>query len=81
VSNLRSGRRANAPESPSRRVEVVIGTQANGQRHETSFAQVVSALLAVPVDSIDLVTGYTDRVSLGGGSFRPVDAPRREVVH
>ena len=33
-----------------------------------SFAQVVSALLAVPVDSIDLVTGDTDRVSLGGGS-------------
>jgi aerobic carbon-monoxide dehydrogenase large subunit len=66
---------------PTGRVEVVIGTQANGQRHETSFAQVVSALLAVPVDSIDLVTGDTDRVNLGGGSFRPVDAPRREVVH
>jgi carbon-monoxide dehydrogenase large subunit len=53
---------------PAGRVEVVIGTQANGQGHETSFAQVVSALLAVPVDSIDLVTGDTDRVSLGGGS-------------
>jgi carbon-monoxide dehydrogenase large subunit len=50
------------------RVEVVIGTQPNGQGHETSFAQVVSALLGVPVDAIDLVTGDTDRVSLGGGS-------------
>jgi CO/xanthine dehydrogenase Mo-binding subunit len=28
----------------------------------------VSALLGVPVASIDLVTGDTDRVSLGGGS-------------
>jgi carbon-monoxide dehydrogenase large subunit len=54
--------------TPAGRVEVVIGTQPNGQGHETSFAQVVSALLAVPVDSIDLVTGDTDRVSLGGGS-------------
>jgi aerobic carbon-monoxide dehydrogenase large subunit len=50
------------------RVEVVIGTQPNGQGHETSFAQVVSALLGVPVAAIDLVTGDTDRVSLGGGS-------------
>ena len=50
------------------RVEVVIGTAPNGQGHETSFAQVVSALLGVPVAAIDLVTGDTDRVSLGGGS-------------
>ncbi|HXO90364.1 MAG TPA: xanthine dehydrogenase family protein molybdopterin-binding subunit [Stellaceae bacterium] len=54
--------------TPAGRVEVVIGTQPNGQGHETSFAQVVSALLAVPVDSIDLITGDTDVVSLGGGS-------------
>jgi aerobic carbon-monoxide dehydrogenase large subunit len=54
--------------TPAGRVEVVIGTQPNGQGHETSFAQVVSALLGVPVKAIDLVTGDTDRVSLGGGS-------------
>jgi carbon-monoxide dehydrogenase large subunit len=54
--------------TPAGRVEVVIGTAPNGQGHETSFAQVVSALLGVPVVAIDLVTGDTDRVSLGGGS-------------
>src|SRR5439155_1690093 len=54
--------------TPAGRVEVVIGTQPNGQGHETRFAQVVSALLGVPVAAIDLVTGDTDRVSLGGGS-------------
>ena len=54
--------------TPQGRVRVVIGTGPSGQGHETSFAQVVSALLAVPVDSIDLVTGDTDVVSLGGGS-------------
>jgi len=54
--------------TPAGRVEVVIGTQPNGQGHETSFAQVVSALLRVPVEAIDLITGDTDVVSLGGGS-------------
>jgi len=50
------------------RVNVVIGTGPSGQGHETSFAQVVGAVLAVPVEAIDVVTGDTDIVSLGGGS-------------
>ena len=53
---------------PEGRVRVVIGTQPSGQGHETSFAQVVADLLAVPLDAIDLVTGDTDLVSAGGGS-------------
>jgi aerobic carbon-monoxide dehydrogenase large subunit len=54
--------------TPAGRVEVVIGTGPSGQGHETSFAQVVGALLSVPVGSIDIITGDTDVVSLGGGS-------------
>jgi carbon-monoxide dehydrogenase large subunit len=50
------------------RVRVVIGTQPSGQGHETSFAQVASDLLAVPVDAVDIVMGDTDVVSVGGGS-------------
>jgi aerobic carbon-monoxide dehydrogenase large subunit len=50
------------------RVEVVIGTGPSGQGHETSFAQVVGALLSVPVGNIDIIMGDTDVVSLGGGS-------------
>ncbi|MDA0664078.1 MAG: xanthine dehydrogenase family protein molybdopterin-binding subunit [Proteobacteria bacterium] len=50
------------------RVRVVIGTQPSGQGHETSFAQVVADLLAVPVESVDIVLGDTDIVRLGGGS-------------
>jgi len=53
---------------PEGRVNVVIGTQPSGQGHETSFAQVVADLLAVPVDSIDIIMGDTDIVSAGGGS-------------
>jgi len=50
------------------RVEVVIGTGPSGQGHETSFAQVVGALLGVPVEKVDIIMGDTDVVSLGGGS-------------
>ena len=54
--------------TPTGRVEVVIGTGPSGQGHETSFAQVVGALLSVPVENIDIIMGDTDVVSLGGGS-------------
>ena len=37
---------------PEGRVDVVIGTQPSGQGHETSFAQVVSDLLAVPGERV-----------------------------
>ncbi len=49
-------------------VDVIIGTQPAGQGHETSFAQVVSDLLAVPVDSISIIMGDTDVVRAGGGT-------------
>jgi carbon-monoxide dehydrogenase large subunit len=53
---------------PQGRVDVVIGTQPSGQGHETSFAQVVSDLLGVPVDTVDIILGDTDVVRVGGGS-------------
>ena len=49
-------------------VDVVIGTQPAGQGHETSFAQVVSDLLQVPVESVRIIMGDTDVVRAGGGT-------------
>jgi carbon-monoxide dehydrogenase large subunit len=49
-------------------VEVVVGTVSQGQGHETSFAQLITEWLGVPLDSVRLVTGDTDRVSVGGGA-------------
>src|SRR5437764_5380399 len=49
-------------------VEVVIGTVSQGQGHETSFAQLVTEWLGVPIDSVRLITGDTDRASVGGGA-------------
>jgi aerobic carbon-monoxide dehydrogenase large subunit len=60
--------RAEITVTPAGRVTVVIGTQPSGQGHETSFAQVIADLLAVPVECIDIVMGDTDVVSVGGGS-------------
>jgi carbon-monoxide dehydrogenase large subunit len=53
---------------PNGTVDVVIGTQPSGQGHETSFAQVVADLIAVPVSAINIIIGDTDIVSVGGGS-------------
>jgi aerobic carbon-monoxide dehydrogenase large subunit len=53
---------------PQGAVEVVIGTVSQGQGHETSFAQLIGEFLGVPYDCVRLVTGDTDRVSVGGGA-------------
>ena len=60
--------RAEITVQPQGVVEVVIGTVSSGQGHETSFAQLVSEWLGVPVDCVTLVQGDTARVSVGGGS-------------
>src|SRR5262245_60875040 len=41
-------------------VEVVIGITSQGQGHETSFAQLVTEWLGVPIESVRFVTGDTD---------------------
>jgi aerobic carbon-monoxide dehydrogenase large subunit len=57
------------PEGPvGGTVEVVIGTTSQGQGHETSFAQLMTEWLGVPIDTVKLVTGDTDRISVGGGA-------------
>ncbi len=60
--------RAEITVLPEGVVELVIGTGASGQGHETSFAQLISEWLNVPIKSIRLVQGDTDRVTVGGGS-------------
>ena len=60
--------RAEITVLPGAIVEVVIGTQPSGQGHETSFAQVVADALDVSFETVQIVLGDTDRVSLGGGS-------------
>src|SRR5262249_6119174 len=53
---------------PGGRVAVVPGTEPGGQGHEPSFAQVVSDLMYVPVERVQIILGDTDVVKVGGGS-------------
>jgi len=54
--------------SPDGFVELVIGIVSQGQGHETSFAQLVTEWLGVPIECVRLVCGDTDRVTVGGGA-------------
>ena len=60
--------RAHITVRPDRLIDVVIGTLAAGQGHETSFAQLVVEWLGVELDQVRLISGDTDRVPVGGGS-------------
>ncbi len=50
------------------RIELIVGTQSNGQGHRTTFAQIIAERLDVPVDIIDLIEGDTARKVDGGGT-------------
>jgi len=60
--------RAEVTVRGDRTVELVMGTMASGQGHETSFAQLVTEWLGVPFESIVYVAHDTARVHAGGGS-------------
>lgn len=53
---------------PEGRVRAVIGTQASGQGHETSFAQVVAEKLQVPLDQVAIIFGDTAIAVSGAGT-------------
>ena len=48
-------------------VELLSGTQSNGQGHETSFAQVAASRLGLPPDRFRLVQADTGRIARGSG--------------
>jgi carbon-monoxide dehydrogenase large subunit len=45
-----------------------VGTQSQGQGHETVFAQILSAALDVPVERIEVRQGDTRSIPRGGGT-------------
>ena len=47
-------------------VELYVGTQSNGQGHETAFAQMLAERLGVPFESITVKQGDTEWVNGGG---------------
>ncbi len=54
--------------NPTGQLEVTVGTQSNGQGHETVYAQVVHEQTGVAIEDIVIVQGDTDRIKNGGGT-------------
>lgn len=54
---------------PSGALTIVSGLHSHGQGHATTFAQMVSEWLGVPIETIRLVQGDTDKVSFGRGTY------------
>ncbi|RWB00702.1 xanthine dehydrogenase family protein molybdopterin-binding subunit [Mesorhizobium sp.] len=50
-------------------IEVLTGSHSHGQGHETTFAQLVNQRFGVPIDSVSIVHGDTDKVQMGMGTY------------
>ncbi len=55
--------------NPTGSVEVLTGSHSHGQGHETTFAQLVSQRLGIPIDNVSIVHGDTDKVQFGMGTY------------
>ncbi len=49
-------------------VSLYVGTQSNGQGHETVFAQFLSDQTGIPADQINVIQGDSDLIAEGGGT-------------
>ncbi|MBY0334241.1 MAG: xanthine dehydrogenase family protein molybdopterin-binding subunit [Acetobacteraceae bacterium] len=54
---------------PTGSVTVLTGAHSHGQGHETTFAQLVSDRLGVPVAQVDVVHGDTAKIPFGMGTY------------
>jgi aerobic carbon-monoxide dehydrogenase large subunit len=45
-----------------------VGTQSNGQGHESVFSRMVSEATGIPQDQVRIVEGDSDRIAKGGGT-------------
>jgi aerobic carbon-monoxide dehydrogenase large subunit len=50
-------------------VEVLTGCHSHGQGHETTYAQLVSDRLGIPIDNVSIIHGDTDKVQMGMGTY------------
>ena len=49
-------------------VSIYVGTQSNGQGHETVYAKFLSDQTGIPAEMIEVVQGDSDRIAKGGGT-------------
>ena len=54
---------------PTGKVNVMVGSSPHGQGEETTFAQIISEELGVPVDDVEVIHGDTDKTPMGWGTY------------
>ena len=54
---------------PTGKVTVATGSSSHGQGHETTFAQVASSELGIPIESVEVIHGDTAQLQFGVGTF------------
>ena len=54
---------------PTGKVNVMIGSSPHGQGEETTFAQIISKELGVPVEDVEIIHGDTDNTPMGWGTY------------
>jgi carbon-monoxide dehydrogenase large subunit len=53
---------------PDGGASLYVGTQSNGQGHESVYARMVSDATGIPPDMVRIVEGDSDRIARGGGT-------------
>src|SRR6266404_6339092 len=54
---------------PTGSVSVLTGSHSHGQGHETTFSQLVSDQLGIPIEQIEIVHGDTAKIPYGMGTY------------
>ena len=54
---------------PTGKVNVMVGSSPHGQGEETTFAQIISEELGVPVEDVEVIHGDTDNTPMGWGTY------------
>lgn len=60
---------------PTGKVIARFGTRAQGQGHETTYAQIISEILGIPVEDIIIEEGDTDTCPYGLGTYASRSTP------
>jgi carbon-monoxide dehydrogenase large subunit len=60
---------ANIRVHPTGSITVFTGTHSHGQGHETTFAQLVTEQLGVPLSQVEIVHGDTNKIPFGMGTY------------
>jgi carbon-monoxide dehydrogenase large subunit len=55
--------------NPIGTVEVLTGCHSHGQGNETTYAQLVSSRLGIPIENVSVIHGDTDKVQFGMGTY------------